>query len=146
MEGDFIMENTNLEATDTIQNTSAQAGATGEATTNTESKNNTSDTITISQTEYDKKIQSETDKVRTEYSKKVKELEAKIKELTPAQKSDAEIDFEKRLAALEAREKAMNLNDALTQKGISNELSQFCVMMWMWKPFRQWLRKLLEQN
>ncbi len=41
------------------------------------------------------------------------------------QKSDAEIDFEKCLAALEARERAMNLNDALTQKGISNELSQF---------------------
>lgn len=124
-------KNTNLETTGATQDTSVQDGATSEETTNTENKNvdtdknNTSDTVTMSQADYEKKIQSETDKVRTEYSKKVKELEAKIKELTPVTKSESEIDFENRLAALEAREKALNLSDALNKKGISNELSKF---------------------
>ncbi len=70
-----------------------------------ENTGTTEETITLTQTELNKRIQSETDKIRTKYSSDIKALEAKIKELTPVEKSDAEIDFEKRLAALEAKEK-----------------------------------------
>lgn len=83
------------------------------------------ETVTMTQTELDKKIQSETDKVRTKYSEQIKELEAKVKELTPVQKSEAELDYEKRLAALEAREKAATLNDSLKANGISNEMAKY---------------------
>lgn len=83
------------------------------------------ETVTMTQTELDKKIQSETDKVRTKYSEQIKELEAKVKELTPVQKSEAELDYEKRLAALEAREKAATLNDSLKANGISNEIAKY---------------------
>ena len=83
------------------------------------------ETVTMTQTELDKKIQSETDKVRTKYSEQIKELEAKVKELTPVQKSEAELDYEKRLAALEAREKAATLNDSLKANGISKEMAKY---------------------
>ncbi len=83
------------------------------------------ETVTMTQTELDKKIQSETDKVRTKYSEQIKELEAKVKELTPVQKSEAELDYEKRLAALEAREKAVALDDSLKANGISKEMAKY---------------------
>lgn len=92
--------------------------------TNTTVETNT-ETVTMTQTELDKKIQSETDKVRTKYSEQIKELEAKVKELTPVQKSEAELDYEKRLAALEAREKAATLNDSLKANGISKEMAKY---------------------
>lgn len=85
----------------------------------------TEQTVTMSQAEFDKKIQGEGDRVRTEYSKKVKELEAKVKELTPVEKTEAEIDFENRLAALEAREKKAALLDSLTANGISHEFADY---------------------
>ena len=88
---------------------------------NTATENET--TVTMTQDEFNKKLQSETDKVRTAYSKKVKELEAQIEKLTPTQKSEAEIDFEKRLAALEAKEKRIALLDSLSAAGISHEFS-----------------------
>lgn len=86
---------------------------------------NTEQTITISQTDFDKKIQGEADRVRTEYSKKIKELEAKVKELTPPQKTEAEIDFENRLANLEAKEKRIALLDSLTANGISHDFADY---------------------
>lgn len=60
------MENTNVENTYI------------ETTTETNDNEN-SDVVTMSTEDFNKKIQSETDKVRTEYSKKIKGLEAKIK-------------------------------------------------------------------
>lgn len=92
---------------------------TGKETTNDD------DILSISKSDLDKRIQSETDKIRTKYVEKIKSLETRIKELTPPKKSDEELDFEKRLASLEAREKKMALSDALNKKGISNELSDF---------------------
>lgn len=97
-------------------------------TVDTNSNNNpteTEQTVTMSKEDFDKKIQGEADRVRTEYSKKVKELEAKIKELTPVQKTEAEIDFENRLAALEVREKKAALLNSLTEKGISHEFADY---------------------
>lgn len=85
----------------------------------------TEQTVTMSQADFDKKIQGEADRVRTEYSKKIKELEAKVKELTPVQKTEAEIDFENRLANLEAKEKRMALLDSLTTNGISHDFADY---------------------
>ena len=98
---------------------------TNTATVETNNQNNTEQTVTMSQADFDKRIQSETDKVRTDYSKRVKELEAKIKELTPVEKSEAEIDFENRLASLEAKEKRMALLDSLSANGISKEFADY---------------------
>lgn len=98
----------------------------------TQTENPTDEMISISQAEYDKRVQSETDKVRTSYTKKIKELEAKVKELSPVEKSESETELENRIAELDkkqaeldAREAALKLNDALNAKGIGNELSAF---------------------
>lgn len=86
---------------------------------------NTEELLSMSQEEFDKKIQSAADKVRTEYSKKIKELESKVEELTPTQKSEAEIDYENRLATLEAKEKRMALIDSLTEKGVDRKFADY---------------------
>lgn len=105
------MENqVNNTTVDTVESTATETEAT---------------TVTMTKDEFDKKIQGEGDRIRTEYSKRVKELEAKIKELTPAEKSEAEIDFENRLAALEAKEKRMALLDSLSANGISKDFADY---------------------
>lgn len=88
------------------------------------------ETISILKSEYEKAIQSETDKVRTKYSKQVKELEAKIKELEAKEekvpeKSEKEIELEAREKALLARENAIAINQALTSKGMKTELAEY---------------------
>lgn len=88
------------------------------------------ETISILKSEYEKTIQSETDKVRTKYSKQVKELEAKIKELESKEekvpeKSEKEIELEAREKALLARENAIAINQALTSKGMKTELAKY---------------------
>lgn len=85
----------------------------------------TTETITMTQEELDKRIQSAEDKLRTKYSAKIKELEKKIEESKPVEKSEQERDYEMRLAALEAREKAAALNEALDAKGIDRSISKF---------------------
>ncbi len=100
-------------------------GSATEATATENTGANNEETITLTQTELDKRIQSAEDKIRTKYSNDIKTLEAKIKELTPAVKSDAEIDFENRLAALEAKEKRMAMLDSLNAAGVSNKFSDF---------------------
>lgn len=66
---------------------------------------NTEDSVTMSKADFDKAIQSAEDKLRGKYSKEIKELKDKIQELTPVQKSQAEIDLENRIAALEESER-----------------------------------------
>lgn len=105
------MENTNTTNTATVD--------TGTVNTQTE------ETVTMSKADFNKKIQSETDKVRTEYSAKIKTLEDKVKELTPIQKSEMEINLEKRLAEIEAREKAADFKEALAKNNIPGELGDF---------------------
>lgn len=106
------MENTNVENTYV------------ETTTETNDNGN-SDVVTMSTEDFNKKIQSETDKVRTEYSKRIKGLEAKIKELTPVEKSEAERDFEKRLAALETKEKKMAMLESLKANNLSSDFCEY---------------------
>lgn len=101
-----------------------------ETATKTEETNN-EETMTISKSDYDKAIQSETDKVRTKYSKQVKELETRIKELEAKEekkvpeKSEKEIELEAREKALLARENAIAINQALTSKGMKTELAEY---------------------
>lgn len=90
------------------------------------------DTVTMSQEDYDKAIQSATDKVRGKYSKEIKELRDKIKELTPVEKTQAEIDLENRIAALEESERAvatqkkrLEMQELLSSKGLDKSLIDF---------------------
>lgn len=73
----------------------------------TDTKDDTKETVTMSKSDYDKAIQSAEDKVRGKLSKQIRDLEARVKELSPVEKSQAEIDLENRIAALEASEKAV---------------------------------------
>lgn len=82
-------------------------------------------TITLTQEELDKQIQSAEDKLRRKYNDKIKALKKELAESKPAQKSEQELDFEKRLAALEAREKAADLNAKLEEKGIDKSIADF---------------------
>lgn len=92
-----------------------------EENTNVENQEN----ITMSKDEYAKAIQSAEDKLRTSYSKQIKELQTKITDLTPKEKSESEIDFENRLKALDAREKKIVLQESLQSKNINKSIADF---------------------
>lgn len=108
----LIMENVN----ENTENTSVE--------TETETTEN-NDVITMSTEDFNKKIQSETDKVRTEYSKRIKGLEAKIKELTPIEKSEAELDLENRIKNLEAKERKINMLESLKTNNLSSDFYEY---------------------
>lgn len=99
-------------------------------TTNT--KDATQETVTMSKVDYDKAIQSAEDKVRDKLSKRIQDLEAKVKELSPVEKTQGEIDVENRLAALEASEKAVSererkiaVQEKLSANGLDKTLADF---------------------
>lgn len=92
---------------------------------NTNVEQQEQDTITISKSDYAKAIQSAEDKLRTKYSIDIKALNDKITELTPKQKSDAELDYENRSKALEAREKKIALLEKLNTKNIDSSIADF---------------------
>ncbi|NFR24920.1 capsid assembly scaffolding protein Gp46 family protein [Clostridium sporogenes] len=90
------------------------------------------ETKTFTEEDLNKKIQSAEDRVRTEYSKKIKDMENKIKELAPVQKSQSELDMEQRIKALEqkekevqAKERLLNINNKLVEKGLPQGLTKF---------------------
>ena len=120
------MENTNTETT--TVDTEIKDGASAADETTREDV----DTVTMSKTDYDKAIQSAEDKIRGHYSKEIKDLKDKIKELTPVEKSQAEIDLENRIAALEeserivaAQKKRLEFQENLTNKGLDKSLVDF---------------------
>ena len=125
------MENTNTETT--VVDTEVKDGASAADETSREdvdTKN--AETVTISKTDYDKAIQSAEDKIRGHYSKEINDLKDKIKELTPVEKSQAEIDLENRIAALEeserivaAQKKRLEFQENLTNKGLDKSLVDF---------------------
>ena len=102
------------------ENTNVMGNQTETETTGSENEN-----ITLTADELAKRIQSETDKVRTKYSKEIKDLKAKIEELTPEQKSQTEIDLENRLKALEERERKIELSESLAAQGLSTEFGGY---------------------
>lgn len=77
--------------------------------------------LTLTRDEFNKVIQSETDKVRTKYVQQVKELEDKLAELTPTELTPEQA----RIAELEAALSAKEQQAALTNKGISEDLIPF---------------------
>ncbi|MEA4899407.1 MAG: hypothetical protein VB115_14355 [Christensenellaceae bacterium] len=86
--------------------------------------------VTMSKADYEKAIQSASDKVRGQYAEQVKALKAKVAELTPPVKTQAEIALEKRLAALELKEreaeaksKRLDLLAALGEKKLDAALA-----------------------
>ena len=101
-------------------------------TDTTKTKDTTTEAVTMSKADYDKAIQSAEDKVRGKLSKQIRDLEAKVKELSPVEKTQAEIDVENRLAALEASEKAVAererkiaVQEKLSANGLDKTLADY---------------------
>lgn len=126
------MENTK---TETNVDTEVRDGVSTEFETTTENQDvdtKPEDTVTMSKAEFDRKIQSAEDKVRGKLSKEIKTLQDKVKELSPVEKSQAEIDLENRIAALEESEKnvaeqkrRLEFQENLTNKGLDKSLVDF---------------------
>lgn len=105
---------------------------TTEVTTEQEQGVATKEVKTFTEEDLNKKLQSETDRVRTEYSKKLKEMENKIKELTPKEKSESEIELENRIKTLEdkekeiqAKERQLKIAETLENNGLPKQLSKY---------------------
>ena len=129
----LIMEtNTNTETTTVDTEIKDGASAEVDETTREDVDTKDAETVTMSKADYDKAIQSAEDKIRGHYSKEIKDLKDKIKELTPVEKSQAEIDLENRIAALEesernvaAQKKRLEFQENLTNKGLDKALVDF---------------------
>lgn len=77
-------------------------------------------------------LQSEGDKIRTKYSNELRTVKEELNQYKPAQKSDAEIQFENRMKELEAREQKLlakerqaELSTKLNELGLPTELGQY---------------------
>lgn len=123
------MENTNIENIEV--ETEVKDGVSTEGTT-PETEVETEETLTISKTDYDRAIQSAEDKIRGRLSKEIKDLKEQIKELTPVEKTPAELDLEKRIKALEDAEKnlaeqkkKLDFQDTLASKGLDKSLADY---------------------
>lgn len=104
----------------------------GNSADNTNTTTHADETMTISKADYNKAIQAAEDRVRTKYSKTIKSLEEKITELTPVEKTDAEKNFEQRLADLERKEKesderakALALKTVLQSHGLDANIADY---------------------
>lgn len=121
--------NTNNTAATTTSEGTEKATQTGAADTGTTP---VEETVTMSKAEYDKAIQAAEDRLRTKYSKEIKALQEKITELTPVEKTEAERDFEKRLADLERKEKEseekakiLNLRASLQSHNLNGDIADY---------------------
>ena len=88
--------------------------------------------VTYTEDELAKKIKSAEDELHKKYSKQIEDLEAQIKKLSPVEKSEAEIEIEKRLEALEKSEKAVAdrerkiaVQEKLSANGLNKELADY---------------------
>ena len=119
--------NTNINTETQVEDGTVVSTGTG-----TETNVNTTDSVTMSKTDYDKAIQSAEDKVRGKLSKKIKELEEEVKRLSPVQKTEAELELEARIAKLEESERLLaeqkarlDFQERMTEKNVSKELIPF---------------------
>lgn len=126
---DHNKDTTNKNTKDIDSKSVNGAGANTDTANN---KDNTAESVTMSKADYDKAIKNAEDKVKAELSKQIHDLEAKVKELSPVEKTQAEIDVENRLAALEASEKALAererkiaVQEKLSANGIDKEMSDY---------------------
>lgn len=127
-----MKDNKNTTNTDTQDVGSKGGDGTGANTGTTDTKDTTQETVTMSKVDYDKAIQSAEDKVRGKMAKEIRDLQAKIKELSPVEKTQAEIDVENRLVALEASEKAVAererkiaVQEKLSANGLDKTLADY---------------------
>ena len=88
--------------------------------------------VTYTEDEVTKKIKSAEDELHKKYSKQIGDLEAQIKKLSPVEKSEAELELEKRIAALEAsekdiadREKKIAVQEKLSANGLDKGLAEY---------------------
>ena len=88
--------------------------------------------VTYTEDEVTKKIQKAEDELHKKYSKQIEDLEAQIKKLSPAEKSEAELELEKRIAALEAsekdiadRERKIAVQEKLSANGLDKGLADY---------------------
>lgn len=86
----------------------------------------------LSKEDFDKQLQSETDKVRTKYTQERKALEEELNKYKPIVKTDAEKALEAKLAELEAKEKEMSakekqlkLQDTLSANNLPKSLYKY---------------------
>jgi hypothetical protein len=97
----------NDEKLDAIKDNFTPPGAKKKTESKADGKDEKDKSVTFTEDEVAKKVQSECDKLRTSYHKQIKDLQDQIAKLSPVEKTQAEIDVENRLAALEASEKAV---------------------------------------
>lgn len=97
----------NDEKLDAIKDNFTPPGVKKKTESKADGKDEKDKSVTFTEDEVAKKIQSAEDKLRTKYVKEIKDLEEQVKKLSPVEKTQAEIDVENRLAALEASEKAV---------------------------------------
>lgn len=129
----FVMDNNTSTITGNAAEGENKATQTGAANgSNTADTQSADETVTMSKADYDKAIQAAEDRLRTKYSKNIKALEDKIAALTPVEKTDAERDFEKRLADLEKKEqenevkaKVLNLKAVLQSHNIDSGIADY---------------------
>lgn len=97
-----------------------------------ENTNTQQEVKTFTEEEVNKKVQSEADRVRTEYTKKMKALEAELAALKPAEKSEAELKLEQKLADIEAKEREIankerqfKIAETLESNGLPKQLAKY---------------------
>lgn len=90
------------------------------------------ETTTFTEEEVNKKLQSETDKVRTEYSTKIKTMEEELNKYKPKEPTDEEKQLHDKIKAFEEKEKEFNLKektvkvqDQLNTLGFPKELGKY---------------------
>lgn len=114
------------------ENNTTNVGTEDNTDVTTTVETNSNEFLNITQEDFDKKVQSESDKIRTHYSKEIKKLEDKIKELSPVEKSEAEKALDDRLAQLEAKQKEvedkehfLTLQTSLQAKNLDKALADY---------------------
>lgn len=90
------------------------------------------ETKTFTEEEVSKKVQSETDKVRTEYSSKIKGLEDELNKYKPKQPTEKEKQLQDRIKEFEEKErlfslkeKTIKVQDQLNTLGLPKELGKY---------------------
>lgn len=126
------MENNNETNIENNVDTEVKDGVQDNNSDTTTKDGESTDTVTMSKADYDKAIQSAEDKVRGKLSKEINTLKEKIKELSPVEKSQAEIDLENRIAALEESERQvqeqkrkLEIQELLSGKNLDKSLVDF---------------------
>lgn len=126
------MENNNETNIENNVDTEVKDGVQDNNSDTTTKDGESTDIVTMSKADYDKAIQSAEDKVRGKLSKEINTLKEKIKELSPVEKSQAEIDLENRIAALEESERQvqeqkrkLEFQESLSSKNLDKKLVDF---------------------